>query len=384
MERLEGHQEQSINKYSEEEYTGSSKFEEIQEKCVKNKEKVDKYSKIITTILTVTIFLFVYNNFWDQTWLKILLGIIGSIYSIIYLIPIGIFTLLLGISYKEGRIHSQYPTILTIILVLLIATSTNWLSNGFSAEWLLKSGISVIIIWMFVFSIHCININILDTNIFSNPQITYTTKIVEFGCFNKKKKNKTYFVHFYDYTNTTNHCDITEKEYNTWKKGDVIEVVLQPTIDEIKVESIKHLENFVGLTDMEKDQLKHKKDIELFGQSQEEMDAIDGDDRYASLNLYYSYIIIFDVIIFVLNNNIFSEIYRVMNNSSIYVTTSSIALAITIITLYIEYSKIKAKYTLEDIYIWTDHLLYRSLYFFITIFLFIGTIISIFSYFLKF
>ncbi|MBP5704767.1 MAG: hypothetical protein J6X12_08760 [Paludibacteraceae bacterium] len=47
MERLEGHQEQSINKYSEEEYKGSSKFEEIQEICVKNKEKVDKYSKNI-------------------------------------------------------------------------------------------------------------------------------------------------------------------------------------------------------------------------------------------------------------------------------------------------------------------------------------------------
>ena len=58
MERLEAHQEQSINKYSEEEYTGSSKFEEIQEICVKNKEKVDKYSKILTTILTGIIFLF--------------------------------------------------------------------------------------------------------------------------------------------------------------------------------------------------------------------------------------------------------------------------------------------------------------------------------------
>ena len=39
MERLEAHQEQSINKYSEEEYTGSSKFEEIQEICVKEKRR---------------------------------------------------------------------------------------------------------------------------------------------------------------------------------------------------------------------------------------------------------------------------------------------------------------------------------------------------------
>lgn len=379
MERLEAHQKQSINKYSEEEYSGSSKFEKIQEQCVQNKEKVDKYSKILTTILTGIIFLFIYNNFWDQTWIKILLGIIGFIYFILYLLPLGIFTLLLGISYENGRIHSKYPTILTIILILLITLFTNWFSFGFSAKWLLESCVSVIFIWIVVFSIHGININILDTNIFPNPKLTYTAKIVDIRSF-KDKKKKTYFVHFYDYTTTTNHCDITEKEYNTWKKGDVIEVVLQPTINEIKAESIKRLENFEGLTDMEKDQLKHKKDIELFGQSQKEMDAIDGDGRSTSLNLYYFYINIFNVVIFVLNNNILSDIYRVMSNSCIYTTTSLIALAITIITSYIEYSKIKAKYTLEDIYIWTDHLLYRSFYFFITIFLLIGEIITIYLF----
>lgn len=375
MERLEGHQEQSINKYSKEEYTGSSKFEEIQEKCVQNKEKVDKYSKILTTISIITIFLFVYNNFWDQTWIKILLGIIGFIYASIFLLPFSFLVLMLGISSKEDRIHSKYPAILTIILVLFIATFTNWVSYGFSAKWLLESCVGIIIIWMVVVSIHRINISILDIYILSNPKLTYTAKIVELGRY----KKETYYVHFYDYSNHLNHCDITEKEYNTWKKGDVIEVLLRPTIDEIKVESIKHLEEFEGLTDMEKDQLKHKKDIELFGQSQEEMDATNEDYKYPSFNIYFFFINIINIFIFVVNNNISSCIFDVMDKSYVYTTTIVIALAITIITLFIEYYKIKNKYTLEDIYIWTDHL-YRSLYFFITIFLLIGEIITIYLF----
>jgi hypothetical protein len=83
------------------------------------------------------------------------------------------------------------------------------------------------------------------------------------------------------------------------------------------------------------------------------------------------------MLILIRNKN---DIFRVMSNSCVYATTSFIALAITIITSYIEYSKIKAKYTLEDIYIWTDHLLYRSFYFFITIFLLIGEIITIYLF----
>lgn len=375
MERSEGNQEQSINKYSEEEYTGSSKFEKIQEQCVQNKEKVDKYSKILTTISIITIFLFVYNNFWDQTWIKILLGIIGFIYASIFLLPFSFIVLMLGISSKEDRIHSKYPAILTIILVLFIATFTNWFSYGFSAKWLLESGVGIIIIWMVVVSIHRINISILDIYILSNPKLTYTAKIVELGRY----KKETYYVHFYDYSNHLNHCDITEKEYNTWKKGDVIEVLLRPTIDEIKVESVKHLEDFEGLTDMEKDQLKHKKEIELFGQSQEEMDATNEDYKYPSFNTHFFIINIINISIFVINNNISSYIFDIMENSCVYTTTIFIALAITIITLFIEYYKIKNKYTLEDIYIWTDHL-YRSIYFFITIFFFVGAIITIFSY----
>jgi len=367
MERLEGHQKQSINKYSKEEYTGSSKFEEIQEKCVQNKEKVDKYSKILSiSLFFIFLFLISYHkiSFYNNDFLP-LVGLLSCIPSILFMI-------------KNERIYSKIPAILGALLILIanvLAVTDSFFSNIFTSKFLIIYVMDSFFLWIITFFIHCIIVYILAHTIFKNDKIKYSAKIIGLEEY-KGKNSHTYYAHFYDYTNKKNKGVISEEEYKTWKDGDYIETILQPQIDEITVKKIIHLNYFNGKTDMEIFQEKHKRDIELFGQSQEEMDLSNGNYKLESYAVFFLFIGFIDIIIWTFCDEYFETI---MSYGIIYAITTTIALAITIYTSYREYSMINSsgKYTLEDMAIWKDFLVPRCLFYFFISFISIGVILSL-------
>lgn len=366
MERLEGHQEQSINKYSKEEYTGSSKFEEIQEKCVQNKEKVDKYSKILSiSLFFIFLFLISYHkiSFYNNDFLP-LVGLLSCI-SILFMI-------------ENERIYSKIPAILGALLILIanvLAVTDSFFSNIFTSKFLIIYVMDSFFLWIITFFIHCIIVYILAHTIFKNDKIKYSAKIIGLEEY-KNKNSHTYYAHFYDYTNKKNKGVISKEEYKTWKEGDYIETILQPQIDEITVKKIIHLNYFNGKTDMEIFQEKHKRDIELFGQSQEEMDLSNGNYKLESYAVFFLFIGFIDIIIWTFCDEYFETI---MSYGIIYAITTTIALAITIYTSYREYSMINSsgKYTLEDMAIWKDFLVPRCLFYFFISFISIGVILSL-------
>lgn len=364
MERLEGNQEQSINKYSEEEYTGSSKFEKIQEQCVQNKEKVDKYSKIISiSLFFISIFIiYDYGFIFCNNKLLWLLGIFS--YS-----PFVCFT-------SKERIYSKVPAILgtcLIVIATIIAIKESFFSNGLSAKKLIEYVFNSFNLYTITYSIHCIIVYILGHTIFKNNKIKYTARIIELEDSKGKNNSHTYYAHFYDYTNKENKFKISEKEFKTWKEGDYIETILQPQVDEITVKKITYLKDFEGKTDMEIFQERHKRDVELFGHSQEEMDAAIGEYKLESYLFIFLVISIIDLLVCGLNKK-FS-----FHDNIIYALTTTLSLATVIYTSYKEYSMIKSKdnYTLEDMAIWKDFLVPRCLFYFLTTYFLIEGIINL-------
>ncbi len=368
MERSEGNQEQSINKYSEEKYTESSKFEKLQEICIKNKENVDKYSKIISISLFI-IFLFLISYYKISFYNNGILSGAGicSIFGLIF-------------ALSNDRIYSKLPAILGACLIVIanvIAIKESFFSNGLTAKILYAYAFNTLILWVIPFFIHCIIVYILGHTIFKNNKIKYTARIIKLEYF-QGNNSHTYYAHFYDYTNKKISAKISEKEYKTWKEGDYIETILQPRIDEITVKKIKHLINFEGKTDMEIFQERHKRDVELFGQSQEEMDDAKGKNKIESYVKYFILLGSIDIFVWAFGANA-KYFDTIMSNNIIYTLTTAAALAIPIYISYKEYSMIKTKgnYTLEDMAIWKDYLVPRCLFYFITSFTFIGGLISL-------
>jgi hypothetical protein len=350
-------------------------FEEIQEQCIQNKEKVDKYSKIISISLFF-IFLFLISYYEISFYNNEILSIAGFF---------SIFCLIFALS--DDRIYSKLPAILGACLIVIanvIAIKDSFFSNGLTANILFVYAFNTFSLWVITFSIHCIIVYILGHTIFKNNKVKYTARIIKLE-ESKNKNSYTYYAYFYDYTNKKIFYKISEKEYKTWKEGDYIETILQPKIDYITVEKIKHLTKFKGKTDMEIFQERHKRDVELFGQSQEEMDDAKGEAKIRSYVIYFILSGFIDIFIFIwaVGTKYFDAI---MSNDIIYALTTTVALAIPIYTSYKEYSMIKTKgnYTLEDLAIWKDFLVPRCLFYFIISFTFIGGLISILKFLFSF
>ena len=279
---------------------------------------------------------------------------------------------------KNERIYSKIPAILGALLILIanvLAVTDSFFSNIFTSKFLIIYVMDSFFLWIITFFIHCIIVYILAHTIFKNDKIKYSAKIIGLEEY-KDKNSHTYYAHFYDYTNKKNKGVISEEEYKTWKDGDYIETILQPQIDEITVKKIIHLNYFNGKTDMEIFQEKHKRDIELFGQSQEEMDLSNGNYKLESYAVFFLFIGFIDIIIWTFCDEYFETI---MSYGIIYAITTTIALAITIYTSYREYSMINSsgKYTLEDMAIWKDFLVPRCLFYFFISFISIGVILSL-------
>lgn len=199
------------------------------------------------------------------------------------------------------------------------------------------------------------------------------------------KSDVLYSAVFYDYNLEKNSVEISKKEFETWKVGDTIEVTLQQKIHKLDALKAVRLDNFEGLTDMEIDQQKHKKEVEMYGQSQHEMDNASGESKKSNHNSIFAIIDLFLLItnmilhLRYMNNLLDKNLFDIDINGIVYYIALIIPLAVTIIFSVIEYNNISSKYTREDLLIWIDFLLPRCLFYFLSGYMLIWTIKYIIS-----
>lgn len=349
-------------------------FEEMQENCIQNKEKIDKWSKYLTTLL-VSVVLLIGYFFWKEDWAKILFVLFGGILIYNFVTT----------EFRTERLFSEFPAKLGIVLIILLTTylknKTLLFSEGITVEcvsrWILLS----ILIWMIGFTINCLSVNILDLTIFANPTHNYTAKIIKMEHVTQRKKHGTshfYYAYFYDYSNKLNKGNISRKDYDTWRKGDVINVLLQQRIDVIDVLKITRLNNYQGLTNMEMDIQQHEMDIKEFGRSQEEIDAAKGNVKILSLTWVFVILTGLFTLPYLATENELNELMTLC--PPLFISLAIVSIAIVSYISYMEYKKIVAKYTLEDIGYWSDCLIPRVLLYYLFVFSIIGMAISIYNF----
>lgn len=345
-------------------------FDAYQEKCLFNREKIEKYSNIITVTLTVALvaFFIIHTKETLSFW---------KIFASLSLLSIG------G-SIENNRIYSKCPS--KIVIITLIALAIFTIDNEFSiinqvlcnVKFLISTVITLLFILSGIYAIQYISVSLLSKYVFKNREISYTARITKLG--KSYSKRTIYYVHFYDYTNLDNRFEIKKEEFNTWKIGDPIIAVLQPKMDMIVTKNVTRLKYFNGKTDMEIDQKKHERDVNLFGKSQKEID--DGKFEFSILKYKRSYvfIIFFLGIIEVLSNKLYINDLLKLNSNKICVT-SILALIVIIFVSFKEYKMVSTNdsFCREDMYLWKDYLILRVLFYFIVIFTLIGIIITFFS-----
>ena len=372
MERLEGQTQNKEKQYQ------ADVFEEYQEICLNNKVKIEKYSKIMTVVIVILFTIFIYS-----------LGRKYGTYLTMILIPITAVPSTFG-AFENRRLFSNFPSIvgniLLVVLAIFLAFNTTIFSKILSdAETLLFYIGCAFAIWIITNGIHCTNLSILDNTIFKNPEINYSARITE-KKIETDKGHHHYYICFYDYLNKLNKYEITEKQYKTWKEGDPLMTILQTKLvnfdetNKVKIKSIKHLDYFEGKTDMEIIQEIHKRDVDLFGLSQEEID--EKEDRWFKRRSYVWRFVIIGMLLLFSQRLYIPEFWEIMNNGIIYCITTILTLATIIIVSYKEYKIISKNesLSLKDIGIWKDYLVPRCLFYFLTTFFLIGAIITIFSY----
>lgn len=358
-------------------------FEEMLEKCIQNKDKVEKYSKFLTVVMIVIIVLLAYFNIYntrthiDEQSATITKGVLLFFY----------FTMVFNWHYtdcRKDRIYSKFPAILGAsiigILGLYLALKTTFFSERFLVDIIVTFGLYSLFISFSIFLIHCLSIRILDYTIFANPTLKYTAKVIKLEHVTQRSKNHTshfYYAYFYDYTNRRIKGQISEKEYTYWEERDVISTVLQQHIDGVKVKSIRRLHNFQGLTDMEIDRQNHLRDVELFGQSQEEMDLASGTTK----RLSYKWPFIIVGVLMLLPYTVIHEEFEELMSCSIPLCAALILISIALTSgvSYLEYKKLRDKYTIEDIKLWADCLLHRILIYSLSTFALVGFCLTFYN-----
>ncbi len=340
-------------------------FEEFQEKCVQNKEKVDKYSKYLTFVLICTI-AFVVFYFGPQT---------GCLWGLCIFGFIALGATLTS-NTTDDRIYSNYPSMLSIVPIAIF-TVYYIQKFGIISENLIIYLIGCFFIWLALYITHCLSVIFLDCTFFANPKLSYTARIVKTEHVTKRSKNSTshyYYAYFYDYTNTLIYGQISRKEYTYWKKGDVIKTILQPRIDEVTTKEIKRLHKFQGKTDMEIIQENHERDVALFGKSQEEMDAEEGKSKNISYKWIFYWVLGIAALILTFSKGKIDSIFESTTYNLIMIIT---AIAVAIFVTFKEKARIKTQYTIQDMDLWRDYLIPRISFYLVSVYLLLASILLV-------
>lgn len=353
-------------------------FDNLLEICIQNKDKVDKYSKILTSIFVIAVSSVVFYV-WDPSYIVLNLLFVAAFFVVLSLVFIEINT-------NEDRIYTKFTAILGFTIITLvssyIAIRKSFFSEGSASFNLFIWGISSMCVWVYIYFFHCLSVYLLDHTIFKNTTINYTTKILDLST----TKNKDYYASFYNHMNQKSCYEIKKEEYKTWKEGSVIEIKLQPRINTIDYKGATLLENFAGKTDMEHFREKNLRDVSLFGRSQEEIDAESGKFKRLSLINNVSEIDVWALSAFVILYLLgirYDSFFETTSKPIIFNLVIAISFIITSVVLYFEYMKIKTQYTLEDLRRWKDYLLPCCIFYFMSGFMIIGGIVTTISVFLN-
>lgn len=353
-------------------------FDKINDLASENTKRLNIYATIITCVWFACQFIS-YLFFWDYVLVRILIQCIPAIICVFSFIVF--FLLILDISGNNN--NTRIPTIIgnsiLALIALYLATCTQFFSEGMSAEKILTSTFVAFIIWLYVSSVY-IFAHVFMERKFPYPQIIYTARITGKSKSLQSKGRYNYHVQFVDDTNCDRSESITKEEYENWKVNEPIQVVLSVRdVENHSVEKITRLDDFLGQTDMEICQEIHKRDVELFGQSQYEMDIDSGKNNKLGINLALIIICLIDLTIyFIMKFDTIKHFNKVMMNNDIYSITLIASISLTILMLGIGFISKKKIDTVNSIGKWIDLFVPTSLLYFSSIFALIGGVIGLY------
>lgn len=230
--------------------TYDSEFEKYHEICVENKDKIEKYSKILTVVVLSIV---------------ALLSIpFEKVLFILFVICLPALLMTVG---TNDRIYNKFPALLSLILIIivnayLVVIDDHYCFNcGFTYSNVSLFVASSLTVCYFVYCVHFVSVSIIEYTLFKNPKFTYTSRISKLDKV-IEKHTPYYYAYFYDFTSKENYVEISEDEYKKWKVEDAIDVELQQRLSYVAVKSIKLIPNFEGQTDWEIYKENHAKDIE--------------------------------------------------------------------------------------------------------------------------
>lgn len=347
--------------------TYDSEFEKYHEICIENKDKIEKYSKILTVVVLsiVALLSIPFENVW----------------FILFVICLPALLMTTG---TNDRIYNKFPALLSLILIIirnvyLAVVNNHYCFNcGFDFDNVNPFVTSSLIVCYFVYCVHFVSVSIIDYTLFKNPKFTYTSRISKLDKV-VEKHTPYYYAYFYDFTSKENYVEISEDEYNKLTIGDALLVELQQRLSYVAVKSIKLIPNFEGQTDWEIYKEKHAKDIEEFGQSQEEIDASEGKSKRISYKWWFVLLLFIDIVGFGILEKLTGKFFydQFPYKPNLYSKVALASLIIVAIVSYIEYHKLKKRYSLEDVRLWRDCLIPRLLFYYLATSLFIGNILEI-------
>lgn len=343
-------------------------FEEIQEQCIQNKEKVEKYSKIITVVLVIGIAILCYL-FWDYELMKKCLYIIPSLFILIYFLY----------GNSDYRILSKFPAIITLVgittLITFLSFKTEFFSEGFTPDCLINLFIYSFKIWFIIFSVNFLCVKLLDTTVFANPKMKYTAKIVGKKRLYITRYNYEYYALFYDYNCNLIMGEISKMAFDCWPIGCAIMTTLQQRVDGVAVKDVDLARNIEGPTDMEVFMNNQGRDVELFGESY--ANKLFARRKSKKISFKLPFVILYLILSFFFISIGQELCINLMNYTSIYASVAAVSLGITSIVSYFEYSRLKEKFSPEDIGLWTDLLIPRCSLYFLTSFFLITNILGL-------
>lgn len=330
--------------------------EEIQEICIRNREKVEKYAIIpVLFCLLVIIGINIYNSSVDCYIITIVSASALGLNSFLGCRP--------PLEEYYDRIYTKVPAILGFFLMIFV--------NVFFAKMLpLFSNIGFAILnicfsstpaWC-VYTLNMLSVKLLDYTIFSNPIRLYTAKITN-KRLHKSDKNGicSYYIDFYDYENNLQSFSISKKSYDSWNVGDVIEASLQARINKVVVQRVVRLKNFSGKTEMEVVREKYLQDIAEFEEDSNLIKAISGQkEGYEVFKLSYLILPTIDFFMVGFVDKDFGDFPDLFSN----VLSILFGLVVTCYLLRREYNDITNNYTLKDLSIWKDYLVPKIQLFF--------------------
>lgn len=334
---------------------GNLTLEKHLDNCVLTKDKVDKFSRIVTSLVVFALILMIYLEI-----IKITNYLVILILSLILIIKT-LWKFYTKVINSNDRIYSEFPSKFGLFVsvpfayyMILFITRDVTLSNNDMMQYSLLFLFIVLASWMSIYLIHTTIVEFIAGHVFVNPDINFSSRVHHLGT--EGSQYSEYYLYFYSPFNELLKYRIYDYQFNNWKKGDPIDTVLRVNLDRVDVVSVRIIHNSDAKIDLDEFIVKHQQDVEQFGEAQERV--------YPSKFFYFDLFTFPLVIIYVFIGNLACDIFEETAIMSIVI---AISLILTVAITLKEYKDFKIKCTLEEIALWKDFIVPRTLFYFFCI-----------------